>query len=78
LFLVEKEINASLTSDPSIFPYEKKGILLGIPLFRHRSLRLSDGSELLIEIWCYPFIGGMKNPSHETAQQATECFDLCR
>ena len=44
--------------------------MFGIPLSRHRPLRLSDGSELLFGVWCYLFfIGGMP-PSCETSQQA--------
>jgi hypothetical protein len=47
------------------------GILLGIPLSQKKHAQSSsDGPELLFGVWCYLFIDGMKNPSHEISQKA--------
>ena len=50
--------------------YEYEVVQFSIPLGKVPLQSLSDGSERLFGVWCYLFIGGMKNLSRETSQQA--------
>ena len=71
---IKKEINLTLRSEPSIFPYEK-GVFCWESRLKHRPQSLSDGSERLFGVSAISLSAGSKT---RQVSALTEPLMFCR